>query len=89
MHWALDSKLGLYIRPSLKFCKFAVPRPTRENRRDPNFFIAISDLFFFFFRGAETTVNPILILSVADSKIPFRLILIAQALNAFDYLVFQ
>ena len=38
------------LRPSLKFCQFAVLRPTRQNRRDPTFFIAISD-FLFFFRG--------------------------------------
>ena len=31
------------MRLSLKFCLFAVLRPTRQNRRDPNFFFAISD----------------------------------------------
>ena len=46
------------LGPSLKFCKFAVPRPTRENRRDPNFFIAISDFFFFFFFGGRNDCKP-------------------------------
>ena len=39
---------GGLVRPSLKFCQFAVLRPTRQNRRDPNFFFAISDFLFFF-----------------------------------------
>ena len=43
--------LACILRPSLKFCQFAVLRPTRQNRRDPNFFFAISDFLLFFFFG--------------------------------------
>ena len=34
------------IWPSLKFCQFAVLRPTRQNRRDPIFF-SLFPIFFF------------------------------------------
>ena len=38
-----------HLRPSLKIFLFAVLRPTRQNRRDPIFFIGVFFFFFFFF----------------------------------------
>ena len=51
----LQLKLSIkQFGPSLKFCQFAVLRPTRQNRRDPKFFFAFSD-FLFFFSGFPRT----------------------------------
>ena len=53
----MESEAGYsFMRPSLKFCQFAVLRPTRQNRRDPNFFFAISDFLLFFFRFPRTPI---------------------------------
>ena len=45
----MNLKDSHYLRPSLKFCQFAVLRPTRQNRRDLNFF-SLFPIFYFFFR---------------------------------------
>ena len=47
--WKIE--ISLKVRPSLKFCQFAVLRPTRQNRRDPNFFFRYFRFFIIFFGG--------------------------------------
>ena len=72
-------------RPFLKFCQFAVLRPTRQNRRDPIFSFAISDFFFFFgFSTHFETSSVYLVMSIAARNMPFRVITIAQALTIFS-----